>query len=112
MRIKMKEYYQGAGVSAVLVHTGATVNTLEPNEVYEVEAQLGAELLKHRKAVDVAQPHYGAQVESELRNDIERHKAQAGETAQEFESLSAADDDNKKVSEPVMTSKKIKRGGK
>ena len=99
MRIKMLEYMQGEGVSAVLVRTGNTVNILTPDEVYEVSANLGAELLTHRKAVEVneskaakAKPHYGAQSEPELRNDEELYKAQT-----------------EPEPDPVMTSRRGKR---
>jgi hypothetical protein len=87
MKIKMFEYHQGAGVSAVLVRTGTTVNTLTPDEVYEVDAVLGAWLVDNRKGEQVSEEakpaktaHYGAQAEPELRDDEIMHRRMAEET--------------------------------
>jgi hypothetical protein len=108
MRIKMTEHYQGTGVSAVLVRTGSTVNTLEPGEVYEVAGALGDELLKHRKAekADAASVHYGAQKEPELRHDDELHKAMVSKPGGSVTLVT----EEPPAEEPIMTSKKPKRG--
>ena len=70
MKIKMLEYFQGTGVSGVLVRTGSTVAIFAPDEVYEVSADLGKYLLDNRKGqLPSPAPHYGAQAEPVLRND-------------------------------------------
>lgn len=53
MKIKMNEYLQGSGVSALLVRTGDNVNILTPNEVYEVGSSLAEFILSNRKGVKV-----------------------------------------------------------
>jgi hypothetical protein len=101
MQIKMTEYLQGAGISAVSVKTGQTVAVLEPDGVYEVSDELAKFILDNRKGAEVASKksvHYGAQKEPELRHDDEKYTA-AEETP-----------------EPIMTTKtvepKAKRGKK
>ena len=115
MLVKMSEYFQGNGVSAVLVRTGTTVNTLAPDEVYEVDLVLGAWLVDNRKGVeadDLAMHtratygentvHYGAQAEPELAHDDDLYKAQTGETSGEYEALPDADNEAK-TSKPKVT---------
>jgi hypothetical protein len=53
MKVKMLETVQGADVSGALPN-GKTVTLLEPGGTYEVGQALGAWLLEHRKAEEVA----------------------------------------------------------
>lgn len=53
MKVKMKEVYQGSGVSGVLAYDGITVSVFEIGEIYIVDEQTGNYLLEHRKAVEV-----------------------------------------------------------
>jgi hypothetical protein len=72
MKIKMFEYYQGVGVTGVLIRTGATVNVLTPDEVYEVDNATGNYLMDNRKGIraeDYPEPHYSAKAEPELHDD-------------------------------------------
>ncbi len=100
MQIKMNEYYQGSGVSAVLLRTGDTVNILTPGESYEVDLTLGSWLIDNRKAVQVdakeihvrfteiiSEVNYGAQAEPELRHDEEVYKELTEEPQAEDEPL-------------------------
>lgn len=54
MQIKMKpkQYFQGSGVTATLLN-GETVSILEPDKVYEVEEQMGRQLIETLKAVSI-----------------------------------------------------------
>lgn len=56
MKIKMFEFFQGRGITALLLPKMARVTILEPGQAYEVDDSLGAFLLKSRKAE--AQPDY------------------------------------------------------
>jgi hypothetical protein len=82
MKIKMLEHYQESGLH------------LQPDQVCEVDAKLGAWLVKYRKAVEIKPeplkahyldvepqfeqaeepPHYGAQAEPEPRHDEIKHQ--------------------------------------
>lgn len=95
MKIKMSEYYQGSNVTAVLIRTGDTVNILTPDEIYEVDAVMGAWLVDNHKGVDMAEKksrYYGAQAEPEVRKDDQIYPA--------------VDD------EPIMTTKASRKQGK
>lgn len=104
MNIKMSEYLQGAGISAVLLKSGQTVNILEPDGVYEVGDELAKYILENRKGVEVKDaPHYGAQKEPGFRLDEELFEQMAKESAAE----------ETPEEEPIMTSKpRTKRGKK
>lgn len=52
MQIEMSEYFQGTGVSAVLVRKGTTVEVLTPGEVYECSGELAQYILSNRKGVE------------------------------------------------------------
>lgn len=102
MKVKMLEYFQGSEVSAVLVRTKTEVNILTPDEVYEVNATLGAYLLENRKAeladADQKEKHYGGQTESGYpRNDVQAYEAMAAASAEE---------------ENVMTTPNVKKSRK
>ena len=100
MKLKMLEYFQGAGASGVLLRTGATVNSLEPGEVYEVDNQTADYLLEHRKAEAVkGKPHYGAQDKPELRDDEALYKRMTAVVEPETEEESDDEEES-----PVMTS--------
>lgn len=76
MKVKMKEYYQGTDVQGYLLSAGNLVKVLEPENVYDVSAALGAWLIENGKAEAVtAARHYGAQPEPESRHDEEIHDA-------------------------------------
>jgi hypothetical protein len=53
MQVKMSEYFQGTGVSAVSIRTGNPVTLLEPGEEYEIDGANGKYLLDNRKAVEL-----------------------------------------------------------
>jgi hypothetical protein len=102
MKIKMFEYYQGVGVTGVLIRTGTTVNVLTPDEVYEVDNATGNYLLDNRKGVqveDYPEPHYGAKTEPELRDEDEDLYAR-------MKSVTA------RTENPVMTSTPRSKRGK
>ena len=50
MKIKMREYFQGRGVSATLLPRGVRVEVLEPGNEYEIDNATGEFLLKSHKA--------------------------------------------------------------
>lgn len=55
MKVKMLQYFQGTGVTALDAH-GKEVAVLEPGKEYEVDDTLGAWLVKVRKAENVITP--------------------------------------------------------
>jgi len=55
MRIRMSEYFQGTGVSAILIRTGNRVTLLEPDEEYEIDEAIGRELTTNRKAEQIGE---------------------------------------------------------
>ena len=59
MKVKMKEHYQDARVH------------YSPNQVVEVDKNLGTWLVDNRKAEEVIEQHYGAQPEPQERHDEE-----------------------------------------
>ena len=78
MKLKMLEYVQGRDIHGTL-EDGTVVDVLTPGTVYEIDEQLAAYLLEHRKAEKIGrktppvveEKHYGAQAEPELRHDDE-----------------------------------------
>lgn len=65
MKIKMSEYFQGRGVSALLLPRRNRVSVLEPGQEYEVDDSLAEFLLKARKA-EVAQDFRHLDVEPQF----------------------------------------------
>lgn len=114
MQVKMSEYYQGTGVSAVFVKTGDTVNILAPNEIYEVDNVLGQWLVDNGKATESkkAPKAYGAQAKPEFRDDEVIYKEQTITALPEYKVDTPTYEEFKEVeksmnkSEPIMTTKK------
>ena len=84
MKVKMNTYYQGTGVTGVLVRTGSVVNILSPDEVYEVDPVMGEWIVKNHKGVEVDKPkYYGAQPKPEPRYDEVLYETMAEEESVE-----------------------------
>ncbi len=109
MKLKMLETYQGVGDSGVH-ESGVKVTILEAGEVYDVAQKLGEWLLENRKAETIDPPHYGVQKEGEERHDDKLYEEMTGSKNASIETESEVTEEAPE--EPVMHTKKPKRGSK